>query len=66
MVYDDTYFVDHLNDPKWADYAMPLESIDIAPWGLAVKLEELNGPWGQYMREYLLKDWHKERQADRL
>src|SRR5580704_6728209 len=22
MVYDDTYFVDHLNDPKWADFEM--------------------------------------------
>ncbi len=58
MVYDDTYFVDHLNDPKWSAFAMPLESILVEPWGLAVKLEELNGPWGQFMAA-TVKDWHK-------
>ncbi|HLH88455.1 MAG TPA: transporter substrate-binding domain-containing protein [Xanthobacteraceae bacterium] len=58
FVYDDTYFVDHLNDPKWAAYEMPLESIDVVPWGLAVKLEEVNGPWGQFISN-IEKDWHK-------
>jgi polar amino acid transport system substrate-binding protein len=58
MVYDDTYFVDHLSDPKWSAFAMPLESIDVEPWGLAVKLEELNGPWGQFMAN-TVRDWHK-------
>jgi polar amino acid transport system substrate-binding protein len=58
MVYDDTYFADHLNDPKWADYEMPLQSIKNEPWGLAVKLEELDGPWGQFMAS-TVKDWHK-------
>src|SRR5262249_15111004 len=38
-VYDDTFFADHLSDPKWAGYEMLLESILIEPWGLAVKLE---------------------------
>src|SRR6201987_1617287 len=27
FVYDDTYFADHLSDPKWASFDMPLESI---------------------------------------
>jgi polar amino acid transport system substrate-binding protein len=58
MVYDDTYFYDHLNDPKWSAFEMPLESIDVVPWGAAVKLEELNGPWGQFMSN-TVKDWHK-------
>ena len=58
MVYDDTYFVDHLNDPKWADFEMPLASIEVQPWGLAVKLEEVNGPWGQFMAK-TVADWHK-------
>jgi polar amino acid transport system substrate-binding protein len=58
FVYDDTYFVDHLNDPKWSSFEMPLESINVEPWGLAVKLEELNGPWGQFMAN-TVKDWHK-------
>jgi polar amino acid transport system substrate-binding protein len=58
FVYDDTYFVDHLNDPKWSAFEMPLESIDVVPWGLAVKLEEVNGPWGQFVSN-VEKDWHK-------
>ena len=58
MVYDDTYFADHLVDPKWSAYEMPLASINVVPWGLAVKLEEVNGPWGQFMAQ-TVKDWHK-------
>ena len=37
---------------------MPLPSIDIQPWGLAVKLEERDGPWGQFMAK-TVADWHK-------
>jgi polar amino acid transport system substrate-binding protein len=57
-VYDDTFFVDRLSDPKWKDYEMPLPSILVQPWGLAVKLEELNGPWGQFMAK-VVAEWHK-------
>jgi polar amino acid transport system substrate-binding protein len=56
-VYDDTFFADRLSDPKWADYEMPLESILTEPWGLAVKLEERDGPWGQFMAK-TVTDWH--------
>jgi polar amino acid transport system substrate-binding protein len=58
FVYDDTYFADHLSDPKWAAYDMPLESILVEPWGLAVKLEERDGPWGQFMAK-TVTDWHR-------
>src|SRR5215468_6185935 len=58
FVYDDTYFADHLSDAKWADYEMPLESILVEPWGLAVKLEERDGPWGQFMAK-TVTDWHR-------
>jgi polar amino acid transport system substrate-binding protein len=57
-VYDDTFFADHLADPKWTDYEMPLESILVEPWGLAVKLEERDGPWGQFMAK-TVTDWHR-------
>ncbi|HXW24184.1 MAG TPA: transporter substrate-binding domain-containing protein [Xanthobacteraceae bacterium] len=57
-VYDDTFFVERLTDPKWAAYDMPLESILVEPWGLAVKLEERDGPWGQFMAK-TVADWHK-------
>jgi len=58
FVYDDTYFADHLSDPKWSEYEMPLESIMVEPWGLAVKLEERDGPWGQFMAK-TVTDWHR-------
>src|SRR6201987_1880541 len=57
-VYDDTFFADHLADPKWTDYEMALESILVEPWGLAVKLEERDGPWGQFMAK-TVTDWHR-------
>ena len=36
FVYDDSFLVSRLAEPEWADYEMPLETIDDAPWGLAV------------------------------
>jgi polar amino acid transport system substrate-binding protein len=57
-VYDDTFFADHLADSKWTEYEMPLESILVEPWGLAVKLEERDGPWGQFMAK-TVTDWHR-------
>jgi polar amino acid transport system substrate-binding protein len=57
-VYDDTFFADRLSDPKWTDYEMPLESILVEPWGLAVKLEERDGAWGQFMAK-TVTDWHR-------
>lgn len=36
FVYDDSFIVSKLNEPEWADFEMPLETIDDAPWGLAV------------------------------
>ena len=57
-VYDDTAFFERLGDPKWADYEMPLETILAEPWGIAVKLEERDGPWGQFVSK-TINDWHR-------
>lgn len=57
-VYDDTAFFERLGDPKWAAYEMPLETILAEPWGIAVKLEERDGPWGQFMAK-TIADWHR-------
>ena len=56
FVYDDSFIVAKLNDPKWADYEMPLPTIDDAPWGLAVK----HGEYRFYgiMSELIMK-WHR-------
>jgi len=57
-VYDDTAFAERLADPKWAGFEMALPTILEEPWGLAVKLEELNGPWGKFMAQ-MIEEWHR-------
>src|SRR5882672_5612524 len=57
-VYDDTAFQERLADPKWAAFEMPLETILTEPWGAAVRLEERDGPWGQFMAK-TTADWHR-------
>jgi polar amino acid transport system substrate-binding protein len=57
-VYDDTAFAERLADPKWAGFEMKLETILEEPWGLAVKLEERDGPWGKFMAR-MLEEWHR-------
>lgn len=56
-VYDDTAFAERLADPKWADFHMPLPTILEEPWGIAVRLDEREGPWGKFMSE-TIADWH--------
>jgi polar amino acid transport system substrate-binding protein len=57
-VYDDTAFAERLADARWKDYEMPLETILEEPWGIAVKLEERDGPWGKFVAEQIA-DWHR-------
>ena len=57
-LYDDTAFIERLSEPKWAAFEMPLETILASPWGAAVRLEERDGPWGQFMAK-TIADWHK-------
>ena len=57
-VYDDTAFAERLADPKWKDFEMTLETILEEPWGVAVKLEERDGPWGQFVSKEI-EDWHR-------
>jgi len=57
-LYDDTAFQERLADPKWAAFEMPLETILTEPWGAAVRLEERDGPWGQFVAK-TIADWHR-------
>jgi polar amino acid transport system substrate-binding protein len=57
-VYDDTAFAERLADPKWSGFEMTLPTILEEPWGLAVKLEERDGPWGKFMAS-AMEDWHR-------
>lgn len=62
-LFDDNLINVMLADPsgKWADYHMPLPSQDDAPWGLAVRNEDLNGPWGRFMSG-MVYHWHRSGQ----
>lgn len=56
FVYDDSSILGTLQDEsQWGDYEMPLETIDDAPWGLAVR----HGEHRLYgMVSELIQKWH--------
>jgi polar amino acid transport system substrate-binding protein len=56
FAYDDTAIQGELQKPEWKDYDMPLDSILIQPWGLAVKQGEKD--FADYMSK-VVTDWHK-------
>ena len=56
FVYDDSFLVSKLGEADWAEFEMPLETIDDAPWGLAVKLGEER--FANLMSE-MIKRWHQ-------
>lgn len=56
FVYDDSAIVAKTKEPDFADYEMPLPTIDDAPWGLAVRLGEAN--LAKFMSDMIV-GWHK-------
>src|SRR5881227_2819394 len=56
FAYDDTAIVGELQKSEWSDYEMPLESILVQPWGLAVKQGEKG--LADFMSK-TITDWHK-------
>jgi polar amino acid transport system substrate-binding protein len=58
-LYDDIAFVTRIQDKKkWGDFEMPLETIGIEPWSIAVPLGEENGPYGKLISD-MITDWHR-------
>ncbi|MFI4986131.1 MAG: transporter substrate-binding domain-containing protein [Alphaproteobacteria bacterium] len=56
VAYDDTALYGQLLDPEWKDYVVPLKSILVQPWGLAIKLGE--SAFEKFMHDAIV-DWHK-------
>jgi polar amino acid transport system substrate-binding protein len=56
FVYDDSAIVAKTKDPEWEGYEMPLQTIDDAPWGLAVQLGETK--FHELMSDQIVS-WHK-------
>lgn len=54
--YDDTQIVGEMQKPEWKDYEMPLNSILVVPWGIAVKQGET--AFGEFISKTIV-DWHK-------
>lgn len=62
-LFDDNLINVMLAEPsgKWAGYHMPLPSQDDYPWGLAVRLEDLDKAWGRFISG-MVYNWHRSGQ----
>ena len=62
-IYDDNLIAVMLADPsgRWRDWHQPLPSQTDTPWGLAVRLADVNGPFGRFMSG-MVASWHRSGQ----
>jgi polar amino acid transport system substrate-binding protein len=62
-LFDDNLINVMFADPsgKWSTFHMPLPSQDDAPWGLAVRKDDLDKAWGRFMSG-MLYHWHRSGQ----
>ena len=56
FAYDDSAIEGEMTKPEWAAYEMPLDSILVVPWGLAVRQGET--AFADFMSK-TITDWHK-------
>lgn len=57
FVYDDSFLLSRLQEDEWSDYELALETIDDAPWGVAVKHGE--DRMARFMSG-MVSQWHVE------
>ncbi len=43
---------------RWQDFIMPLPSILVAPWAIAVRSDEKETEWGRFVSS-VIEDWHR-------
>ena len=62
-IYDDNLIAVMLADPsgRWRVWHQPLPSQSDTPWGLAVRLADVNGPFGRFMSG-MVAGWHRSGQ----
>ena len=62
-IYDDNLIAVMLADPsgRWREFHQPLPSQSDTPWGLAVRLADVNGPFGRFMSG-MVAGWHRSGQ----
>lgn len=57
-LYDDNLIAVMIASGQWDDFHMPLPSQADTPWGLAVRLDDLDKPWGRFMSG-MVSHWHR-------
>ena len=57
LLYDDTSIEGDMLKSEWRDYDMPLESQEVQPWGLAVRMGQPE--WAAYLST-VVKKWEKD------
>ncbi len=59
LLYDDTNIIAMLQDPKWvANFEMPLQTLHITPWSIALHRQERGGRLEQAVSAAIV-DWHR-------
>ncbi|HZT88611.1 MAG TPA: transporter substrate-binding domain-containing protein [Stellaceae bacterium] len=58
FLYDDTAIAGALRLPEWHDYAMPLPSLLVSPWAIAIPQGENDGPLDRIVSD-AVADWHR-------
>lgn len=56
--YDDTALTRLLKEDRWNDYGMPIKSIMIGPWAMAIKRSEKGSAFAFYIEDSIA-DWHR-------
>jgi len=61
FAYDDVLLIytKKANADKWKDFEVVQLDIAPLPWGIAVKSEDKDTPWGKFMSD-IVTDWHKK------
>jgi polar amino acid transport system substrate-binding protein len=57
LLYDDASLEGDMLEPEWNDYDMPLESQEVQPWGLAVRMHQPQ--WAAYLST-IVKKWTED------
>ncbi len=66
VLYDDTNIVAMLQEPQWARaFEMPLPTVHVAPWSVAVHKEESGGRLERAV-SHAIADWHRSGQLMEL
>jgi polar amino acid transport system substrate-binding protein len=57
-LYDDTAIATALNQPEWHDFAMPLPSLLLSPWAIAIRQGEDGAEFERLISDSVV-DWHR-------